>query len=336
VEPAEEKSRLVGVLNTLSSQPANTRLAALKEFLALHPKSRWAPALRALLASQLFREGFFSSAEAEWARVWAELKDRDSAPQRELANSALKRLLELHTSFADKAKIQSLLASVGSRELEGPVKSAADRAREVIWYLENQEIQNVLCGPVALYSIKDRLGQPHRMADLDFITEESIKTGISCKEMVQLASSLKLSLKAVRTEGRNSPIPTPSVIHWKFNHYSSLLDERDGRYLLEDRVLGFYGWVSREAIDAEGSGIYLIPVDKPGIGFRQLEDGEASRVFGKHCAHGDGSGATGVSDGNPEKDNCEPDQQAGGEAGMPWYSFHTKAVSLLIRDTPLS
>jgi YD repeat-containing protein len=124
------------------------------------------------------------------------------------------------------------------------------------------------------------------------------------------------------------PIPVPSVVHWKVSHYAAITEERDGRYHLQDPIFGEDLWVTRDAIDQEASGYFLVPGDTLAPGWRKIEIAEAD------IPHGMGfTGSVQPNDTSPEDDHTGGSQDC--NKGMCGYSFTEMVVSLYLRDVPV-
>ena len=63
-------------------------------------------------------------------------------------------------------------------------------------------------------------------------------------------------------------IPVPSVVNWKLGHYAAIIGKEGERYRVKDPTFGFDNLVSAEAIRAEVSGYFLLPVANLPQGFR--------------------------------------------------------------------
>ena len=347
-DPAKEEKAIERLLVTLEGSDEKSAAREIGTYLNSFPASRWTPVLRNILGDRLFSVGRFNAGMETWEDSWQNLKSRDDAPAKELAESALQRMLELYSSLGRPERLRALLAEAEGRVLQPQTRSTLEGAREVLSYFDEHVIQNVLCGPVALYSIKDRLGQHYTPLDLDFIKEESLTTGISCADLKGLCKKLALDFEVIHRNKGGAPIPTPAVVHWKFSHFSAILDFKDGSYLLEDRVLKFYGWISKDVIEEDGSGYFL--VSKSSLATKELKvvpEVEAKTIFGKHCSHslqggGEGNGGNDPQEGGepapggtPESGPDSGPADPPGCKGMPVYTFYSQSASLFVRDTPL-
>src|SRR5207248_1483511 len=125
------------------------------------------------------------------------------------------------------------------------------------------------------------------------------------------------------------PIPTPAVMHLGAGHYTALLDQTNGCYLLEDIALSFRGWVPLAALEAQASGYFLIPAGPLPLGFEPVSERVASGVFGRYDEQKLAF--------SPSLRECDP--TAGGDGdqcnAMPRYTFHQELAALLVRDMPV-
>jgi RHS repeat-associated protein len=323
-------------------------LRSLMEYTESAPHSRWTPALRLYLAERQYNAGYFDRAEAVWTDTWTQYRAATEGPQYELAEEALTRLLNLNSSWGRKEGIKTLLAALGKRKLSGTAYSAMDRAREALWFLERKVVQNAMCGPMALYAIKDALGQKYEPVDLDILPETTIATGISALDLQRLAAAMSINYQWAKRPPGSSEIPTPCVVHWKAGHYSALAHRLEAGYVLVDRPLRYQQTVTLEPIDAQTSGFFLVPAGPLPAGWLPATAAEVAQIFGRHCSHAAPPGEEGTGPANPtvggKRGNCgDPPQsdanqgnvQPSGGAAMAGYTFHNLAVSLMIQDVPL-
>ena len=142
-----------------------------------------------------------------------------------------------------------------------------------------------------------------------------------------MSAGLGLNLIKVKREP-GSAIILPAVVHWKVGHYGALTRELYGKYLLEDPTFGNHTWLSADALDAEGSGFFLIPSQALPAGWSPASAAEASEIFGKGHSGAGGENETAKCDHKSGGDDC-------GSLAMARYSFHTLLASLSISDTPV-
>ena len=124
------------------------------------------------------------------------------------------------------------------------------------------------------------------------------------------------------------PFIVPSVVHWKVGHYAAIVRQDGDRFLVEDLTFGNSVWATREALEAETSGYFLIPPGDLPRGWRSVDAKEGAAVWGK--------GVTGGND--PNQYTCSNEQTAsctGSGCGMAVASVHLMLANLQVRDTPV-
>src|SRR5262249_48131759 len=123
------------------------------------------------------------------------------------------------------------------------------------------------------------------------------------------------------------PVPVPSIVHWKFGHYSAIVGEVNGKFHIQDPAFQRDLWVTRDAINNEASGYFLAPTQIELAELRQVDIPEASQVRGMWAT----TQTTPPSGGNPPDDNSKTKNPC----GCTVYSFRESSVSLLLQDTPV-
>jgi len=119
----------------------------------------------------------------------------------------------------------------------------------------------------------------------------------------------------------------PSVVHWKVGHYAAMVRQEGDRYLLEDPTFGNTVWATRQALEAETSGYFLIPPGDLPRGWRSVDAKEGASVWGKGITTSNDPDPTTPKD--PKPDPCKKG------TGMAVSSVHLMPVSLNIVDTPV-
>jgi RHS repeat-associated protein len=124
------------------------------------------------------------------------------------------------------------------------------------------------------------------------------------------------------------PFIVPSVVHWKVGHYAAIVRQDGDRYLVEDLTFLNSVWATKEALEAEASGYFLIPAGDLPRGWRSVDAKEGDAIWGK--------GVTGGSD--PNQYTCRNEQTiscTGTGCGMAVCSVHLMLANLQVRDTPV-
>jgi hypothetical protein len=286
------------------------------------------PSLLLEKAQLLRRKGHFIAAEETYAGLWEQAKNRSDAEGRRIAETALKDYLRLLIGLGRREKIAEILDEVGSRTLGGAVGEAYTQAREALWFFNNRAERNVFCGFSAANAVCVPLGQRPIFPDVHDGEEKRtfIRDGLSLFELRAHSHEAGGNLRIVKRAAESDAIPAPSVIHWKFNHYSAITERNGDRYRVKDPHIGFDGWIAKAALNEQASGYFLLPGDiHVGAGFDEVTDAEAKTVFGRHCVHAR----------DDEGDDCNE----GGDSedcAMATYSFRLLNPGLVIRDTPIS
>jgi YD repeat-containing protein len=137
----------------------------------------------------------------------------------------------------------------------------------------------------------------------------STPKGTSLAYLLELSQQLGLNL---RPAYRSDPVEliVPSVVHFKLGHYAAITGQNEDRYLLQDPTFGGEGWATRDALETESSGYFLIPADQLGDGWRQVPESEGRTVWGKGYTCCSDPGPTGPCDPNT-------DQTCDGDGGPP-------------------
>ena len=152
-------------------------------------------------------------------------------------------------------RVEALLKEIGSRPVSGSATESVDDAKDALWMLHNHPEASTLCGPTALKNLLVSLGSTQeQVAFLD--KYHAGRKGVSLSEMAQLANQAKLDYDVVFRQSEQ-PVPVPSIVHWKFGHYSAVVGEANGKFHIQDPAFQRDMWVTRDAINAEASGYFL-------------------------------------------------------------------------------
>ncbi|WP_038164428.1 RHS repeat-associated core domain-containing protein [Verrucomicrobium sp. BvORR106] len=231
--------------------------------------------------------------------------------------------------MGQKDELRPLIEEAKTLPLGGYAADALIRAREVLWFLDHKAERNVFCGFTAANAICVPLGERPIFPDVHDDNEKAIfiKDGLSAFELKAHSHEGGGTLKVIkRTSGRT--IIAPSVIHFKFNHYSALTETLEGKYRLTDEHLFYDSWVPPQALEQQMSGYFLVPAATAlPAGYVDVNDEEAKTVFGRHCVH-----AT-------EPEGCQKKTGGNGDTcpiGMASYSFNSINPGLAISDIPVT
>ncbi|MBL8139671.1 MAG: hypothetical protein JNM38_01070, partial [Acidobacteria bacterium] len=168
------------------------------------------------------------------------------------------------------------------------------------------------------------------------------ENGMTLGELQEATTGAGLDLvAAVRPAG--APLPVPAIVHFAFQHYSAVVEARDGAYLVRDPALGGDRWIDGRVLDTELTGYVLTPRAATSRTWRAPTVEEDANVRGfsclaggpgnnepKKCPTGAGSGGGGGGGGSPSCGACAA------PPGMPVFDFKASSASLIVTDTPIA
>lgn len=236
------------------AEQAGPLLAYLSKF----PASPWSMALQADIGFGYYNAGYYSRAIDAWQQAWQLGRNSAIIEVKRLTDRAVAELIRMHARVGHADAIDKLLADLGDRPLTGAATEFVSGAREGAWVMRNRPEIAYLCGPKALVNVMRAQG----------IAEDRVKVaneaesgphGYNLTQLSALANKAGVTHQVMyRAPGQ--AVPVPSVINWKLNHYAAIVAEQDGRYIVKDPTFADGDRVvTREAIDAEASGYFLVP-----------------------------------------------------------------------------
>jgi YD repeat-containing protein len=325
---ANENRALARAIEAYRAPQATQDPTVLESYLQAYPKSAWRVALLTNLGLTYYEEGYFSKAINAWERAWREGKNITKRDAKALVDRAVGELLRMHARLGHAAQLEALFADIGDRSLSGPATETFTGASEGLWMMQNDPGVAYLCGPMALKNLLLALGtSPSETQFLD--DYRSGPKGVTLAEVAKLADQAHLSHQIIfRIVG--DPVPVPSIIHWKVSHFAAVVAQAEGRFHIQDPTFGTDLWVTKEALDSEASGYFLVP-DTSNADWRTVNTKEADRIRGM--------GFTGSSE--PATTSCEGTAGSSGCGspgdchGMCGYNMTEMVVSLNLRDTPV-
>lgn len=273
-----------------------------------------------------YRLGHFSRALAAWSEAWSQRGPADKGQVRAMADRAFGELIRMHARLGHDTDVAALLEQIKDRPLSGPATEAVAGAREGLWAMRNDPGVAYLCGPMAARNIHQLL-KPEDTKGRELLQSyRSGPKGVSLAQLGQLIKQAKLGwLPAVRPTGAD--IPVPSVVHWKLNHYAAIVGFDGKRYHVQDPTFGTDLWMTREAVETESSGYFVLPQAQLPQGWRLASAKEQASVYGRGLTQQGSSKATSSDDAKAKPTECTN--------GCPKYNVHSMLVSLNIEDTPV-
>lgn len=319
-----ERVALASAIVGFRDQEQPEDLSVLETFVQQHPDSVWTPSVYLNLGSLAYRCGRFKLATENWKKAWELAKDDSSPDGQRIANCALMEYGRMLARVGELSQLEATLDLAKERTFIDSDENLRNSNTEALWMMKNIPGVAFRCGPLALASICKELKIPLPSGYAE--NTQSPVTGFSLKEVRDLSQNLGLNYRAVYRQA-GSAILVPSVIHWKLNHYGAIIRERDGRYLMIDPTFGSQHWITKETIDLEASGYFLVGQNALPQGWSLVEDQHASQVFGK--------GMTNSSDGSQTGQKAEKCKDGKCPPGMPGYDFDALLASLTVQDIPI-
>lgn len=343
-DPADRRA-LAAALNAWSVRPVTDDHSTLRAFVTAHPDSRWVPSLRLNLGILSYEGAWFSRALDDWRLAWEQARSSTTPEGIAVANGSVSRYFGMLARVGRMDDLQQALRSVRARTFQGADLQRFVAAHESAHIMRTNPGVSFRCGPFALASIQEKLnGKP----DIAFLHDiQSPVGGFSVKQVREMAAKGGMSMVAARrTPG--APVIVPSVVHWKLDHYAALVEENNGRYLLKDPTFTTSHWISKEALDHEASGAFLVPSGNLPSGWAPLSEADAESLHGKgftNCVANNVGPGTSQPFAPPVYDSNSCSSMGGGSnagtspggttCGMPSYSLMNIPCALVIEDVPV-
>ena len=351
-------------------------LVPLRQFLANHPNSRWTLALDLNIGLIDRKTGYWTQALDAWEQAWTAGKDVTEPRARALADRAVAELAELNARLGRYERLQPLFAELDEthRLLHGAAQDKLAGARQGLWMMDHQPDRAFRCGPMALNSLQ-RAQDPRAPLDPRVFNASSTRKGIALSQVAALSRDvgrpMQMAYRISDKRNQTADFVTPAVVHWKVGHYAALVEQRQGRYRIDDPTFGNTIWVSRAALEAETDGYFLLAAHQAlPANWRGVEEAEGNQVWGKGVTNGrdpddtscwdvfcmdcpscllagpdsgGDDGGNGVDSGFggggsqlAQTNATGPQASNGSTIGMAAYNMQAMLTSLSITDTPLS
>jgi RHS repeat-associated protein len=323
---------LARVLTAYSQRENPEDFSHLTSFLDAHPNSSWKPSLLLNLGLEYYRTGRYSKALEVWREAWERGKSAPDRKGKALADRAFGELVYMEARLGHMAELDETLRSVGDRVFVGSATERVTGAREGLANMRNHPETSFRCGPHAVHRIMSTL-KPGSVGHESVYESVSTKEGCSLEHIAQLSGRLGLNFQMAFRE-KHAALVIPSVVHFKLDHFAAVVEHRSDRYLLQDPTFGNDVWLSKETLESESSGYFLIPQAELKPGWRAVQAQEGKAVWGK--------GLTGNNDPGPHGP-CDPASPGGGSCpkdggdckGLAVSRVHLMLVSLNINDEPI-
>jgi len=322
VPTAAENAALAAALRGYAKRTGPDDFTSLTGFLEKHPKSPWRAALLTNLGLEYYNTAHYSLTIPAWSEAWDLAKNVPHASCKAIADRAVGELAYIFARLGRMGELDALLKSVKGRIFTGPATERISGAREGLWSMQNEPGLAFRCGPFALHQIKLSVDPQNPGSDLIFASI-STQDGFSLPQVVGLSQKLGLNYQMAFRE-KGAAVVVPCVIHWKAGHYAAIVGQEGDRYLVQDPTFRNDAWVTKEALETEGSGYFVIPPGHLPPKWRAVEADEGGSVWGKGIVGGPDPGGGGGPPNPPTP--CK---------GMAVPSVDLLFVSLGLSDEPV-
>jgi len=321
---AAENSDLAAALLGYAKRAGPDDFSSLTGFLETHPQSPWAPAVLTGLGIEYYNTAHYSLALEAWDQAWAHEKEVTDAKGNALLDRAAGELAHMYARLGRMEELEALLKSFNGRMFVGPATEKITGAREGLWNMKNRPQTAFRCGPLALLRIKLAVDPHHPATDI-ISKSASTQKGFSLSQVAELSQQIGLNYQMAFRE-KGGAFAVPSVVHWKLGHYAALIRREGDRYLLQDPTFRNDVWATRQALEAETSGYFLVPPGPLARGWRAVEAKEGQTIWGKGETANNDPGPITPRDAKTGPGQC---------AGMMVSGVHLMDVNLNLADEPV-
>jgi len=173
---------------------------------------------------------------------------------------------------------------------------------------------------------------PKNGGDAAIYKSASTQKGFSLPQVAELSKQIGLNYQMGFRE-KGAAFVVPSVVHWKVGHYAAMIRQDGDRFLLQDPTFQNDVWATKEALEAETSGYFLIHPGALPRGWRAVEAKEGGAIWGKgQTANNDPKPHAPCDPKSPGANSCD---EKGKCKGMAVSSVHLMLVSLNLTDEPV-
>jgi RHS repeat-associated protein len=195
--------------------------------------------------------------------------------------------------------------------------------------MKNRPEISFRCGPLALHRIKTAT-DPQPEAAMAIFDSASTQKGFSLTQVAELSKKIGLNYQMAFRE-KGGVFIVPSVLHWKVDHYAAIIRQDGDRYLLQDPTFRNDVWATRQTLEDETTGYFVVPSGPLLKGWRMVKSQEGDTIWGKGVTAGKDDKQTGA--GDPT--SGEACQASGEGAAMAVSRVHLMLVSLNLLDQPV-
>ncbi|MBX9571394.1 MAG: LysM peptidoglycan-binding domain-containing protein [Candidatus Obscuribacterales bacterium] len=278
-----ENRDLANALKAFVLKDSREDVADLTSFLHRYPESRWRASLEMNLARLKFDTGYLSDALKYAESSWDLSKNETERGRKAVADSAVSLLILMEAKLGLVERLTKHLHETKQRSFTGSQELLVSEAKKSLWMMENHPEAAFRCGPLALSTLFFQSCTSKPLQDLKLINQaQSSEKGTNLAQVLDWSKGLKLGLQAAkRTPG--AEIIVPAVAHWKIGHFATITQKQGERFRLQDPTFGseHLHLLSKQAIESESDGYFLVREGKLPPGWREVGKEEASTVWGK-------------------------------------------------------
>ena len=285
VPSAEDNLALARILAAYVRDTGPDRTSLIEGLLEAHAAFPWRASLLLNLGIVDVRSGRPTRALRAFEEAWMLSKGAQDSWGRAVADMAIAQRAQILSRVGKVRELRALLEELGGREVGGTASELLLQARGAAQLMATQSDTTLRCGPLALDLYLGH-GRPGYRTDAKLAAYHASHWGTSLEELGRLSQELGTGLRMAKRVDASAPLVVPSVVHWELEHFTALVAEQDGRFLLKDPVFGSEVWVSRKALDEELSGYALVDVGRLPVGWRSVPAEEGSQVWGRGTVGG--------------------------------------------------
>ena len=323
---ADENSDLVTALLGYAKRTGPDDFTSLTGFLDTHPQSPWTAALLTDLGLEYYNTAHYSLALDAWGNAWVLAKDATDAKGKAIADRAAGELAYMYARLGRMTELDALLKSVQDRTFIGPATEKIAGAREGLWNMQHRPEVSFRCGPLALQRVRISL-DPNSLLPDEILNSASTQKGFALTQVADLSKNVGLNYQMAFRKPDGAFV-VPSVVHWKVGHYAAMVRRDGDRYLLQDPTFGNSVWATKQALESETSGYFLVASGPLPAGWRAVDEKEGARVWGKGMTGANDPQHIAKNDLSTQDNNCA-------SIGMAVASVHLMDVILNLRDQPV-
>jgi len=308
----------------------------LEQFIRDFPDSPWTPSVRAQLGFGYREQGRMTPALAHWEATWSRVKRNEDAGGRRVADFTLAHYTQLLAALGRTDELGAILWEAKDRAVAASgrrLQYLLESSREAWIVMRNHPGIAFRCGTLALREVGRRLKPEDDDKLVSLLEVPSPRVGFSLATLAELGRGHGLGLVAARREAGDELV-VPSVLHWSQNHYAAIVEQEGDLFRVVDPTFVWDTWLTREAINAEASGNFLVPESRLPEGWRMLTREEAGQVFGRGYISNlrDGKDEGCAKTPGSAKTPCPPCKEA---KGMPVWWVSEPYANLWLADEPL-